>query len=84
MGIKEKIIEAGRSLRTILIDYTETDGSNEGLRELEPYSFRIKSGVEYFYGYDIVKKGIRSFKLNRINSVSITENTFKPRWPVEF
>lgn len=84
MGIKEKIIEAGRSLKTILIDYTEIDGSNEGLRELEPYSFRVKSNIEYFYGYDLSKTGIRSFKLDRINSVEITKNSFKPRWPVEF
>ena len=46
--MKEIIIEAGKRLNTILIDYTEKDGSNEGLREVEPYSFREKNGVTYF------------------------------------
>ena len=43
--MKEKIIEAGQQLKTILIDYTEKDGSNEGWREVEPYSFKIKKGI---------------------------------------
>ena len=43
--MKDKIIEAVRNLKTILIDYTVKDGSNEGLREVEPYSFREKNGV---------------------------------------
>ena len=45
--MKETIIEAGQNLKTIKIDYTEKDGSNEGYREVEPYSFREKNGIEY-------------------------------------
>ncbi|MDO9580264.1 MAG: PIN domain-containing protein, partial [Bacteroidales bacterium] len=84
MEIKKTIIEAGQQLKTILIDYTEKDGSNEGLREVEPYSFRIKKSIEFFYGFDIKKNGIRSFLLESINSVKITDNNYTPRWDVEF
>lgn len=82
--MKEKIESAGRNLKTILIDYTEKDGSNEGWREVEPYSFREKKGETYFYGYDIKKGGIRGFILNSINEIEKTENTYNPRWTVEF
>jgi predicted DNA-binding transcriptional regulator YafY len=81
---KNTIITAGRQLKTILLDYTEKDGSNEGPREIEPYSFRTKGGQEYFFGFDTHKGGIRSFLITSINSIEITEKTYEPRWPVEF
>ena len=82
--MKDKIISAGQKLKTILIDYTEKDGSNEGLREVEPYSFRIKNGIELFYGYDLKKGGIRSFIIESINEIQFTDNSYTPRWDVEF
>jgi len=84
MNVQELIVYAGQQLKTILIDYTEKDGSNEGLREVEPYSFRNKNGIEYFYAYDIQKSGIRAFIFEKINKVQITNNNYTPRWDVEF
>lgn len=82
--IKDEIIEAGQNLKTIIINYTEQDGSNEGDREIEPYSLREKNGIEYFYGYDINKGGIRAFIVDSIEDVRITDNNYSPQWPVEF
>jgi len=82
--MKDLIIKAGQNLKTIKINYTEKDGSNEGWREIEPYSFREKNGIEYFYGFDIKKNGIRGFLMASINDVQITENRYNPRWDVEF
>ena len=82
--MKDLIIQAGLSLKTILIDYTEKDGSNEGMREVEPYSFREKNGIKYFYGFDLKKNGIRGFIIASINDVEITNNDYTPRWDVEF
>lgn len=82
--MKNLIIEAGQDLKTIRINYTEKDGSNEGTREVEPYSFRNKNGIDYFYGYDIKKEGIRGFIINQINDVEITDSSYTPRWDVEF
>lgn len=79
--MKDKIIEAGQNLKTILIDYTEKDGSNEGWREVEPYSFRPGN---LFFGYDLGKKGTRAFKIDRINKIEITNNSYIPKWDVEF
>jgi len=84
MDKKQVIIEAGKNLKIVLLNYTEQDGSNEGKREVEPYSFRLKNGIEYFYGYDIKKNGIRMFDIRNINLIAISNNSFTPRWPVEF
>ena len=84
MNIKDSIVHAGQQLKTILIDYTEKDGSNEGLREVEPYSFRDKKGIKYFYAYDTQKGGIRAFIIGNINKVEITDSNYTPRWDVEF
>lgn len=82
--MKDLISEAGQNLKTIRINDTEKDGSNEGYREVEPYSFRTKNGIEYFYGYDINKGGIRGFIIDSIYDIEMTENNYEPRWEVEF
>lgn len=43
-----------------------------------------KNGVEYFYGFDIRKNGIRGFLIDSINDVELTDNIYEPRWDVEF
>lgn len=82
MTTEETIKNAGAKLVTVKFDYLEADGSNEGEREVEPYSYRDKNGRKFF-GYDIKKKEIRSFIPKNINNIVLTENSFKPRWPVE-
>ena len=84
--MKNKIIEAGQLLKTIKINCKEKDGSGEGYREEERYIFREKNGIDYFYGYDLVKEGIRSFLIDSINDLDITDNNYSPRngWNFEF
>ncbi|OCB70132.1 hypothetical protein B0A79_01345 [Flavobacterium piscis] len=82
--MKDSIIYAGQNLKIIFIDYTEKDGSNEGLREVEPYSFRIKGGIEIFFAHDLNKGAIRGGIISSINDIKITENMYSPRWKVEF
>lgn len=83
MNTEETIHEAGQKLLTVTFDYTEADGSNEGSREVEPYSYRDKGGQRLFYGYDTRKAGIRSFAPANIHNIAITSNGYEPRWPVE-
>ncbi len=81
-SVREKIIFAGKQRCIISILY------NNDKRLVEPYSFRYKGGVEYFYGYNLSggtsSLGIRSFILSKIQSVDITEKNYIPRWPIEF
>ncbi len=78
-GFREAIIEAGRQRMLIKLRYHGRD------RDIEPYSFRYKSGREYFYGYDRTRgQIIKSFFLEGIEGVSVIPQQYSPRWAVEF
>ena len=81
--ILEIIRQAGRTKTVLRILYTEKDGTNEGWRNVEPYSFRGERESEALFAWDIAKDGIRRFTLNRINQAEITSAYFAPRYPVE-
>lgn len=81
--ILDTIKQAGRSKLVLRIIYTEKDGSNEGWRHVEPYSFRGDGENEALFAWDIEKDGIRRFTLNRINNAELSTKTFIPRYPVE-
>lgn len=81
--MKDLIIKAGQNLKTINIYYEKVDGSR-GWREVEPYSITEISGDLTLYAKNVDKHGIRSFKLDSIHDVTITDNHFKPEWDVEF
>ena len=82
MSIKSVISSAGKNLHTITLTAEEKDGSIE-TREAEPYSYRVKGEVEYFYCFDVNKNGTRSFIVDKIIDVQETDNSFTPRWPIE-
>lgn len=83
MNTEEVIHEAGKKLVTVTFDYTESDGTNEGTREVEPYSYRETAGTRKFMGYDVQKNGMRSFLPKNIHNITMTDNTYAPRWAVE-
>jgi len=84
---RDIIMEAGRLERVLQLTY---DGIE---RHVEPYSLafkRRKDGIarEYFYVWDLSggrsgKKGIKSFIAEKLRSIEMTEDTFKPRYPIE-
>ena len=73
-----KIEEAGHKRRNIRITYTDSKGDIT-IRTVEPYEVKDNK----LYAYCTVRQGIRAFKLERIQSVEITEQTFEPRFPVK-
>lgn len=48
-------------------------------REVEPMKLRFKSGSWYLQGYCLEKQGYRTFKILRMEGVSLTERYFTPR-----
>ncbi|MCQ8895239.1 nucleotidyl transferase AbiEii/AbiGii toxin family protein [Limnobacter humi] len=84
---REAILEAGRLGRLLKVVY---DGYE---RVVEPYSLtfkRPKDGVasEYFYVWDRSggssgSVGIKSFFANKLQAVSVLDETFEPRFPIE-
>lgn len=77
--IREAIIEAGKARNLVRLRYAGKD------RNVEPYSFRFKNGVEYFFGFDQSRgQTIKSFFLHRIENATLLPQKYLPRWSVEF
>ena len=86
-SLRDSIMEGGRLQRLLRLVY---DGYE---RLVEPYSLTFKRrqdgvGREYFYAWDRTggssgQVGIKSFFSEKVQSVSLTEETFEPRFPIE-
>lgn len=81
--ILETIRQAARERKVLRIIYIEKDGTSEGWRYVEPYSFSKDEGEQGFFAWDISKSGIRRFSLDRITQAEITERIYVPRYAVE-
>lgn len=82
MTAEEAIAEAARNLRTVILTYVDEKGETT-TREVEPYSYRPGKETARFMAFDIEKGQIRGFRLDRIVTAAVTENTYTPRWAVE-
>jgi len=81
--IIQTIKKAAQERKILKIVYQEKDGTNEGWREVEPYSFSHDDGDKALFAWDIDKNGIRRFALDRITQTEITNVSFNPRYPIE-
>jgi predicted DNA-binding transcriptional regulator YafY len=81
--IIQKIKDAVRQRKVLKIIYTELDGTNEGWRSVEPYSFHGGGVKAALFAWDRGKNGIRRFILERIQQAEITDETFNPRFQIE-
>ena len=82
-SIIDTIKQSAREGKILRIIYLEKDGTNEGWRYVEPYSFSHDNGEDGLFAWDISKEGIRRFSVDRINDVEITEQVYKPRYEIE-
>lgn len=82
LGSIKDAAQQGTKLR---IRYVPAYNNQESTHIVEPYSFRVKRGKNYFYAYDTRGKtiGIHSFIPSRITAASPTKVAYEPRWPVE-
>ena len=80
----EAIRFAGANRLCIELDYQAREGA-QGVRLVEPYSFRIsKAGDLLFFGLNVEKQQIRAYRFDRIVDVKVTTQSFRPRWRIEF
>lgn len=82
------IAEGAKRVVQIIITYTKiTTGETKKYR-IAPYSYRYrKLSIGYrkvLFGWDMDDPRIKSFVLNNIKNVVITDRKFTPKWPVEF
>lgn len=82
-SIIETIKQAAKERRVLKIVYREKDGTSEGWRYVEPYSFSHDDGEVGFFAWDINKGGIRRFSIGRINDAQVTDENYNPRYGVE-
>jgi predicted nucleotidyltransferase component of viral defense system len=85
--LRDTIMEGGRLRRLLGLVY---DGYE---RMVEPYALTFKRrrdgvGREYFYAWDRSggssgQIGIKSFTADKVQSVTLTEQEFDPRYPIE-
>ncbi|MFA6526325.1 MAG: WYL domain-containing protein [Candidatus Buchananbacteria bacterium] len=83
VGILEIIRESAQARKVLKIIYIEKDGSSEGWRYVEPYSFSHDNGESGLFAWDINKGGIRRFSLERIVDAEVTQDTYLDRYNVE-
>lgn len=79
----ETIKLAGRGQKVLRIIYIEKDGTSEGWRYIEPYSFSGDGGEKGLFAWDRSKGGIRRFTIERIEQAEVTSEIFNPRYPIE-
>jgi predicted nucleotidyltransferase component of viral defense system len=54
-------------------------------RIIEPYSLRrTKEGYLLLYGVKVLTNELRSYRVDRIQSINVTNQPFKPRFAIEF
>lgn len=85
MTALDAIRSAASTLHTVNIQYTDAKGSYSQ-REVEPYSLRPGKdpGSLRFFAFDPSKGSIRGFRMDRVSVAEVTQNTYVPRWVVEF
>lgn len=64
--------------RLISYDYSSQNGI-KSQRKIEPYRLILKNSNWYLQGYCTTKNDFRTFKLSRISSLKLFEETFTPR-----
>lgn len=71
------LAQAIKSSNIISMNYHSIKG--EQLRQVEPHCLTISDGAWYLYGYCHLRSAFRIFKVARIASITITEETFTRR-----
>jgi predicted DNA-binding transcriptional regulator YafY len=69
------VAEAARDLRPVVFDYTSRHG-RESRREVFPHGVVAHRGLLYLAGHDVGKNAPRTFRLDRIRQLRLTDGSF--------
>ncbi|OMF96845.1 YafY family protein [Paenibacillus sp. FSL R7-0337] len=64
--------------RLVYFDYTDKDGAVTN-RMVEPYELHFSESSWYLKGFCLHRQGSRTFKLSRIDHITMNERAFQPR-----
>lgn len=79
----EPLLEAIDNTKIVSIVYHSRDGEIS-TRDIEPHAFVLKDLVWYVYGYCLLRKSFRMFKISRIEKLKMLDTTFKKRSKDEY
>jgi len=81
----EVLAQAARERRKVKLTYPEHGEGGGTQRTVEPYSYRVKGkeGNTLFFGFEQEAGSIKGYRLDKIEGVELTEETYEPKWPVE-
>jgi len=74
----EKIKKALNDKKVLSFEYSKSSGKRSN-RRIEPYRLVLKESHWYLQGYCDLRQDFRTFKLSRISTLEILEDTFIPR-----
>ncbi len=72
----EMLRQAVREHRTVQITYRAVSRPEMDCRQVNPYALVFRIGWWYLVGYCLLRQEMRSFRIDRIEEVQCTENTF--------
>ena len=73
----EKLRRAVRERRTVQITYRSINRPESDCRSVNPYALVFRWGWWYVVGYCLLRMEMRSFRLDRIEALQLTEDTFQ-------
>lgn len=80
----EPVRFAGANYLCVEIDYRKKNGQRVH-RTIEPYSLRrTQEGKIILHAYDRDRDAHRSFRVDRLQAINVTQTPFRPRYQVEF
>jgi len=83
LSVLETIKQAAHERKVLKIIYIEKDGTSEGWRYIEPYSFTDGQNEQSLFAWDRDKNGIRRFIISRIQEADITTQEYQPKYTIE-
>lgn len=83
INVVDTFLFAGKKKQLVLLEYI-TEESEFGVRFIEFYSFRkTLEGNILVYGWSYKSDAIRSYRLDRVVSATLTRLPYQPRYPIE-
>ena len=76
--ILEKLRRAAREHRQVDMGYQSTLRSGLTQRQVDPYALVHRAGWWYLVGYCHLRDALRTFRVNRIQSIELSALTFQP------
>lgn len=65
--------------RSIQISYYNIDRKEINIRKIDPYGFKFYFSVWYLIGYCHLRKSVRTFRVDRIRKMEMTDENFQVR-----